>query len=617
MFEIELRRLGRIDFLGLAGHLMALLAITGLIISPAVGPALIVTGILSLAYLGLTWRTGKAGYLYPASLFLTSAYLIAISQVGLLDAWLLWVLPLQLVFFGLAIVLRRRGRTEYAYPLEVSGHLAAFYLATVCYLFNQSLSVPILIVADLGLLMGIDLGLAWINRERWFLFPAALNLSLAYLFILLFAPGGAPLEMTSYFALGAVIYALLSWWLRRTRSDAIAEPIEAAAFTVAIVSGAAAISDGTLPGLHGLVVASIASGLLFASVRSEKYIYLVILAAGGIGFQFLRIAGQRFSNRLVDQFLVGLVIVSILYFYPTLRRLTNGNGQVHSWFAEGGWGRVLVVGLPLIILAVSIGVNYTFQATANPTFCGSCHIMQPQYEAWNRGSHRDITCDTCHYPPGLDLFVQGKIVGLMEVANNAAGTIGTKPHGNVDNANCEKCHTVNALIGVSSPYRTTIKFDHTELEAGKDSGITMRCNNCHAHIEDGYHFQVRESTCYWCHFMGRQGQAPVIGTCFTCHDVPKDYTHIGVIASKNENDCTVSGCHSNVTVGDGAVRLERCLTCHGRIDPRATQAQAMHDLHIVSRTTFLSRKVECLECHDEITHGKETFDMNIVPIFGP
>jgi hypothetical protein len=42
----------------------------------------------------------------------------------------------------------------------------------------------------------------------------------------------------------------------------------------------------------------------------------------------------------------------------------------------------------------------------------------------------------------------------------------------------------------------------------------------------------------------------------------------------------------------------------------------MHDLHIVSKTTFLSRKVECNECHDEITHGKETY-LQPVPVFGP
>jgi hypothetical protein len=43
----------------------------------------------------------------------------------------------------------------------------------------------------------------------------------------------------------------------------------------------------------------------------------------------------------------------------------------------------------------------------------------------------------------------------------------------------------------------------------------------------------------------------------------------------------------------------------------------MHDLHIVAETTFLSRKLECIECHDEITHGEEEFDMGFVPLFGP
>jgi hypothetical protein len=145
----------------------------------------------------------------------------------------------------------------------------------------------------------------------------------------------------------------------------------------------------------------------------------------------------------------------------------------------------------------------------------------------------------------------------------------------------------------------------------------MRCNNCHAHIVDGFHFQVRESTCYWCHFKGQEGQSTAVGTCFSCHEVPRDYTHLGVIPSTNESDCTGAGCHVSVTVGEGEARPERCLSCHGQIDPRAGDAQVMHDMHIVSETTFLSRKLECIECHDEITHGEEEFELGIVPLFGP
>ncbi len=616
MFRIELQRLGGLNVLTLAGHLLAVLAVVGLFLAPATVPAIVVTALLGLAYAALAWRTRESVHLYPASLFLTAAYLLAVGLVGWLDALLFWALPLQLAFFGLGAWLRRRGRLGFAVPLEIAAHVASLYLAVHFLLFASLLSLPILVVAGLVLLAVIDLGLARANRARWFLFAAALFLALAFLFVLRFAPGGPPKELVIYFTGAAVAYALLSWWIRRARGTTLAEPLEAAALAVGAIGGLAGLWNGTEVGLNALLVGAIANGVLFAASRGGEYIYLIILSAGAIGFQFIRIAGQRFSWHFTDQFLVGLAIVGVVFFYPVVRRMTRIDGSLQGWLIEERWVRVLLVGLPLLATALFIGANYTVEATANPTFCGSCHNMQPQYMAWNRGSHRDITCDTCHYPPGAQYFIQGKIVGLTEVVNFLAGTYTTKPHGTVDSANCEACHPVDQLAGKSSPYLAVIKYNHTELLPGKDSGITMRCNNCHAHIVDGNHFQVRESACYWCHFMGRTGQSTAVGTCFTCHEVPRDYTHIGVIASTNEQDCTGAGCHSQVTVGDGAVRPERCLACHGLIDPRSGQAQPMHDLHIVSKTTFLSRKVECNECHDEITHGKETY-LRPVPVFGP
>lgn len=616
MFKIELQRLGGVNILALTGHLLSVLAIVGLLLAPATVPAIVVTALLGLAYAALTGRTRESVHLYPASLFLTAAYLLAVGLVGWLDALLFWTLPLQIVFFGLGALLRRRGQPGFAVPLEIAAHVASLYLAAHFLLFASLLSLPILVVAGLALLAVVDLGLARLHRGRWFVFAAALFLALAFLFVLRFAPGGPSKEIIAYFTSAAVVYALLSWWIRRARGTALAEPLEAAALAVGAIGGLAGLWHGTEAGLHALLAGAVASGVLFAASRGGEYIYLIILSAGAIGFQFIRIAGRRFSWQLTDQFLVGLAIVGVVFFYPIARRMMRVDGSLQHWLIEERWVRVLLVGLPLATAALFIGANYTVEATANPTFCGSCHNMQPQYMAWDRGTHREIPCDTCHYPPGAQYFIQGKIVGLTEVVNFLAGTYGTKPHGTVDNANCEACHPAAQLAGQSSPYRAAINFNHAELEPGKDSGITMRCNNCHAHIVDGNHFQVRESTCYWCHFMGRTGQSTAVGACFTCHETPRDYTHLGVLTSTNEQDCTGAGCHSQVTVGDGAVRPERCLACHGLIDPRAGQAQPIHDLHIVAETTFLSRKVECNECHDEITHGKET-NLQPVSVFGP
>lgn len=65
----------------------------------------------------------------------------------------------------------------------------------------------------------------------------------------------------------------------------------------------------------------------------------------------------------------------------------------------------------LIILGCLIGVMiglgcYTFiygkgysYLTSNPKACVNCHIMQPQFDAWQKSSHHNVaSCNDCHTP---------------------------------------------------------------------------------------------------------------------------------------------------------------------------------------------------------------------------
>jgi cytochrome c nitrite reductase small subunit len=66
--------------------------------------------------------------------------------------------------------------------------------------------------------------------------------------------------------------------------------------------------------------------------------------------------------------------------------------------------------LPLV-LAVSLGIaggigGYTFRYAeglsyfkTDPKACVNCHIMQPQYDAWQKSSHHTVAvCIDCHLP---------------------------------------------------------------------------------------------------------------------------------------------------------------------------------------------------------------------------
>ena len=64
-----------------------------------------------------------------------------------------------------------------------------------------------------------------------------------------------------------------------------------------------------------------------------------------------------------------------------------------------------------IALAVALGVplglgGFTFRYaeglsyfSTDPRACANCHIMQPQYDAWQKASHHTVaTCVDCHLP---------------------------------------------------------------------------------------------------------------------------------------------------------------------------------------------------------------------------
>ena len=63
-----------------------------------------------------------------------------------------------------------------------------------------------------------------------------------------------------------------------------------------------------------------------------------------------------------------------------------------------------------ILLGIVIGLGaYTFiyakgysYLTNNPAACANCHVMQAQYDAWQKSSHHSVaTCNDCHTPHNL------------------------------------------------------------------------------------------------------------------------------------------------------------------------------------------------------------------------
>src|SRR3989338_11030347 len=103
----------------------------------------------------------------------------------------------------------------------------------------------------------------------------------------------------------------------------------------------------------------------------------------------------------------------------------------------------------LILLAVLFvaGSIAAVIYTERPKFCASCHIMKPYYASWKESAHKEINCLMCHYEPTFKAHVQGKINGLVQVAQYLTHRYSGKPNAHVSDASCLRpgCHAKEEL----------------------------------------------------------------------------------------------------------------------------------------------------------------------------
>jgi cytochrome c nitrite reductase small subunit len=115
---------------------------------------------------------------------------------------------------------------------------------------------------------------------------------------------------------------------------------------------------------------------------------------------------------------------------------------------------VLVYLVIAVAIAVGLGAFTAFgppglyAKSESPEFCGSCHVLQPEYEAWfHSGAHHNIKCVDCHLPNNNlpnHLFwktVDGVKDSLAFHTGFVSETIHISDRGAaVVEGNCRRCH---------------------------------------------------------------------------------------------------------------------------------------------------------------------------------
>lgn len=281
------------------------------------------------------------------------------------------------------------------------------------------------------------------------------------------------------------------------------------------------------------------------------------------------------------------------------------------WLAAQGWRRLAALGSRklLLLLAAAVAVTVVFgmvmiKATSQPGFCVSCHVMRPYFEAWETSTHNNITCTTCHVPPGLEGTIHHKFQALSMVANYFTGLYKrSKPWAEIEDAACLRggCHETRLLAGTED--FNGVKFDHKPHLEQTRRDRQLRCTSCHAQIVQGTHISVTSGTCFLCHFMpDDQGNLTDLARCTHCHAPPTgsaaadtSFDHASILA--RDVDCM--NCHARAVEGDGYVPPDRCNSCHAQLEhaERYGDREFVHQMHVTQH------KVECLECHIAIRHG--------------
>ena len=142
-----------------------------------------------------------------------------------------------------------------------------------------------------------------------------------------------------------------------------------------------------------------------------------------------------------------------------------------------------------IVLAVLLGLlagigGFTFlyaeglsYMSDNPEVCANCHIMQPQYDSWQKASHHTVaTCVDCHLPHG---FIRKYLAKAENGYHHSRAFTFQDFHepimiqakaSRILQENCLQCH--GALV-------------HRQIARAGDPTDEVRCVHCHSSVGHG------------------------------------------------------------------------------------------------------------------------------------
>lgn len=204
-------------------------------------------------------------------------------------------------------------------------------------------------------------------------------------------------------------------------------------------------------------------------------------------------------------FLVGLIFILVGIKRQTKRRLAReSSGEIipefpiidlnddrtRTWLlTAGGFGAAAAV---LLATTTMKGVEYI----DSNQFCGTtCHVMEPEWTAYQRSTHARVHCVECHIGSGAASFVQAKLSGARQVValltDSYSRPIPTPVHDlRPARATCNQCHWPTRFHGDRTRVITRFRSDSANSETqtiivndvggGQEFGVSV---GVHWHVD--------------------------------------------------------------------------------------------------------------------------------------
>ncbi len=215
-----------------------------------------------------------------------------------------------------------------------------------------------------------------------------------------------------------------------------------------------------------------------------------------IGYWLFELVGRANDNPylgiiffliLPALFVLGLVLIPVGIYIR--RKKLQKTGQVPEVFPEIDLNdRVFRHGIDIVLVATIVNLLVVAVASYrgaaymdSPQFCGqSCHVMHPEYAAYQVSAHSHVACADCHIGSGATSYFKAKVNGtkqLIEVTLRPVSGWSPKfiptypqpipsPVQNLRPAReiCEGCHTPARFIGEKLLVKSSFADDEKNTE---------------------------------------------------------------------------------------------------------------------------------------------------------